>query len=416
MSVSGMHPPDGYETDSDDEREFLRQKSFRKLRAFYALEEGALHMSPVQYQSPGIAGRMGNSITFSSRESAFADEENARFANDGTPLVGRKMGAPQSPPVVQWIIPALCCAASYAFYNVYIKKGSFTIFPMLGAVILQLTAAILGTLLLVTIILTDKGNAAHIHYDRSGIFWSCAAGLAVGCAEMMSFVVSGMGVPVSQSIPVIIGGSVLFGAILGMVLLGEKMMFHGWSGIAFLVFGIIMVSTDPGDKVMEGGVKENDIGPPRLLIWIGPALITASCYAFYNIFIKLGSTSINPILGGVLLQFVSASFGSVLLAVMIWWEGGTKFLFFDFMGIVNSCFAGVAVGTAEMLSFCVSGMGVIVSQSIPVIIGGSVGIGAVLGLIMLGESMMYQGWCGVLILMTGIGFVATDPGAKVAGH
>lgn len=61
-------------------------------------------------------------------------------------------------------------------------------------------------------------------------------------------------------------------------------------------------------------------------------------------------------------------------------------------------------------------MGVQATQSIPIIIGGSVMFGAVLGLIMLGESMMLQGWLGVLLLMSGISLVATDPGEKVAGH
>jgi uncharacterized membrane protein len=42
--------------------------------------------------------------------------------------------------------------------------------------------------------------------------------------------------------------------------------------------------------------------------------------------------------------------------------------------------------------------------------------GAVLGLLLLGETLMFQGWVGVTLLMTGIGFVATDPGEKVAGH
>jgi len=56
------------------------------------------------------------------------------------------------------------------------------------------------------------------------------------------------------------------------------------------------------------------------------------------------------------------------------------------------------------------------TQSIPTIIGGSTGFGAVLGLIMLGETLMLQGWSGVLLLMVGIGIVATDPGAKAAGH
>lgn len=61
-------------------------------------------------------------------------------------------------------------------------------------------------------------------------------------------------------------------------------------------------------------------------------------------------------------------------------------------------------------------MGVQATQSIPVIIGGSVMFGAVLGLAMLSETMMIQGWCGVFLLMSGIALVATDPGEKVAGH
>ena len=61
-------------------------------------------------------------------------------------------------------------------------------------------------------------------------------------------------------------------------------------------------------------------------------------------------------------------------------------------------------------------MGVQASQSIPIVIGGSVAVGALLGLLMLGETLEYQGWIGVAALMVGIGFVATDPGEKMAGH
>jgi hypothetical protein len=35
---------------------------------------------------------------------------------------------------------------------------------------------------------------------------------------------------------------------------------------------------------------------------------------------------------------------------------------------------------------------------------------------MLGETLVLQGWLGVALLMVGIGFVATDPGEKIAGH
>lgn len=80
----------------------------------------------------------------------------------------------------------------------------------------------------------------------------------------------------------------------------------------------------------------------------------------------------------------------------------------------RACLAKVSRSLNSFLF--VLGMGVQATQSIPVVIGGSVMFGAVLGLIMLGESMMLQGWLGVSILMTGISLVATDPGEKVAGH
>ncbi len=119
---------------------------------------------------------------------------------------------------------------------------------------------------------------------------------------------------------------------------------------------------------------------------------------------------------GVVLQFVAAIFGTILLGAIIMEDGGTSGLACDRAGIFWSCCAGLAVGTAEMLSFCVSGMGVNATQSIPIIIGGSVLLGAILGLFMLGETLMLPGCLGIAMLTTGIGIVATDPGEKIAGH
>ena len=152
----------------------------------------------------------------------------------------------------------------------------------------------------------------------------------------------------------ITGGSVLFGAVMGVALLGEKMMFHGWSGIMMLVTGIALVATDPGDKVVEGGGNP-DKGSPPLMKWLWVALCCAMAYALYNIFIKKGSASINPILGGVILQYVAAVFGSILLGIIL--LSGNTTLECDKWGIIWSICAGFSVGAAEMLSFIVSGMG-----------------------------------------------------------
>jgi transporter family protein len=315
-----------------------------------------------------------------------------------------------SPPLITWIFPALLCALAYALYNIFIKKGSSSIHPILGGVILQFVAALCGTMLLVLLLARGKSN--EIFWDKWGLFWSIIAGFWVGTAEMLSFVVSGMGVPATHSIPIIIGGSVVFGAVLGFCLLGEVMLIHGWSGVVVLTAGICLVATDPGDKVGEGGGADDEEAP-ALVIWIGPAMFCGLAYALYNICIKKGSTSINPILGGVVLQFVAAIYGSILLGgVMI--EGIT--LNYDLPGIVCASLAGIGVGAAELLSFGVSGMGVQASQSIPILIGGSVMFGAVLGIFILGETLNVQGWSGVLLLMVGIAIVATDPGEKMSSH
>ena len=102
-------------------------------------------------------------------------------------------------------------------------------------------------------------------------------------AEMVSFVVSGMGVPATQFIPIIIGGSVMFGSVLGVMTLGEVVMLHGWSGVAMLCVGIVMVATDPGEKVEEGGGSEAESDEPPLALWIGllcSALLRTQCITY----------------------------------------------------------------------------------------------------------------------------------------
>lgn len=386
--------------------------------SFRAMEDSAIHIQEDLTRS--IGGRLGGRLSFvrdgdgdPTKSPVWAKSP----AGERTLLLQKHKAAvaTASPALSVWILPALLCASAYACYNVFIKKGSASINPVLGGVVLQFVAALLGSVLLGVMILRGNVKMHEIQYDRNGLVNSVYAGLAVGTAEMLSFCVSGMGVQATQFIPIIIGGSVVFGAVLGLLMLGEKLKLHGWSGILMLVSGIALVATDPGDKAQEGGGSDGQESPP-LTVWIGPALICASAYAFYNVFIKKGSASINPILGGVVLQFVAAVFGSLLLGVLVIKDGGTHDLQVTRTGLFWACCAGLAVGAAEMLSFCVSGLGVQASQSIPTIIGGSVMFGAILGLIMLGETLMVQGWSGILLLMVGIGFVATDPGEKAAGH
>ena len=153
-------------------------------------------------------------------------------------------GGGASPPIQVWILPALCCAMAYALYNIFIKKGSSHINPVLGGVILQLVAALLGCCLLGFLIIKEGGTAEVVSYDMEGIHWAILAGLAVGTAEIVSFFVSSLGVQAMQSIPIIIGGSVMFGTVMGAVALHEELSYRGWLGVFLISLGISLVGLD----------------------------------------------------------------------------------------------------------------------------------------------------------------------------
>jgi bacterial/archaeal transporter family protein len=155
-----------------------------------------------------------------------------------------------------WVLPALICATAYAFYNLFIKKASSStsapIDPMLGGVLLQLVAAMMGAALYIWKQLTTSGEGAALpnFFSKSilkngGVGWSVAAGLAVGAAEILSFIISGMGVPASKSIPTVVGGSVVVGTLAGSVWLKEKLSVSGWIGVLLIALGIALVGMDP---------------------------------------------------------------------------------------------------------------------------------------------------------------------------
>jgi transporter family protein len=145
-----------------------------------------------------------------------------------------------------WILPALLCATSYALYSLSIKKAAtHSMDPILGGVLLQCVAALVGSLLWIyqTTNITTTSSATR-SLSRAGIVWSVAAGVAVGMAELLSFVISGQGVPATQSIPVIVGGSILVGTVLGRFWLQETLSRRAWFGVVAIAAGICLVAME----------------------------------------------------------------------------------------------------------------------------------------------------------------------------
>ncbi|RSK49911.1 EamA family transporter [Hymenobacter rigui] len=137
-----------------------------------------------------------------------------------------------------WLVLALLTAFCLAGYNFFIKLASGHISAAAGAVILQLVAAALGGVWL--LMLRLKGQPLEI--SGKGLGLAAAAGIGVGLAEILTFVVFSRGVPSSVGTPVIVGGSVLLTAVLGLVVLREALSGPQVLGLLLIVGGIALLA------------------------------------------------------------------------------------------------------------------------------------------------------------------------------
>lgn len=139
---------------------------------------------------------------------------------------------------MHWIFPAIMTAVFFGAYNVFIKLASGHINQIVGAVILQVVAALLGGLILLIL----KTTHQPLEISPKGIQMAILAGVFVGLAEIASFYVFSKGVSASVGIPIIIGGSILVGAILGLVFLKESLNLTQVFAIGLIVAGVLLLS------------------------------------------------------------------------------------------------------------------------------------------------------------------------------
>ena len=140
--------------------------------------------------------------------------------------------------MANWLPLALLTALCLALYNFFIKLASNHVSPAVGAVVLQLVAAALGGVWLLKLML--QGHPLAL--SGKGLGLAALAGLGVGLAEILTFVVFQRGLNSSVGTPVIVGGSVLLTAVLGLVVLRETLTFSQAGGLLFIVVGIALLA------------------------------------------------------------------------------------------------------------------------------------------------------------------------------
>ena len=140
--------------------------------------------------------------------------------------------------MASWLPLALLTALCLALYNFFIKLASAHLAPAVGAVVLQLVAAALGAAWLFRLKLLGQ----PVTLTGPGLGFAALSGLGVGLAEILTFVVFQRGVPSSVGTPVIVGGSVLLTALLGLGFLRESLSLVQVGGLLCIVVGIALLA------------------------------------------------------------------------------------------------------------------------------------------------------------------------------
>jgi transporter family protein len=129
-------------------------------------------------------------------------------------------------------------------------------------------------------------------------------------------------------------------------------------------------------------------------------VVTAVAFGLYNVFIKMSSAHIDPVLGAVLLQFVAAFLGLALLLYLR--AGAGEPLLVTGRGAVLAVLAGVAIGFVEILTFFIFGRGIPVAVGNPLIVGGSLIVTTGVGVALLRERITSLQALAIVLLIVGV--------------
>lgn len=139
--------------------------------------------------------------------------------------------------MIQAVLFAIIAAISFGLYSTFQDLGSKNISTLLGAMIISLTALILGFLFFLF-----KVMPINIHPSPKSIIFLVLAGLFAFGIDIFALKAYGSGLPISIGGPIIIGGSIVVASIVGLIL-GETLSLSKIAGILLVVIGVCILSS-----------------------------------------------------------------------------------------------------------------------------------------------------------------------------
>lgn len=139
--------------------------------------------------------------------------------------------------------------------------------------------------------------------------------------------------------------------------------------------------------------------------WLGFAILTAIFYSLFDFFVKLTSDKMHPLLGGFIINFVSAVI--LLVLVIVAKFNGDKVFAIKPNGIFYSVLAGIAIGLVTVTFFKMFATGTNLSTGSLIVRVGTVVLATILGVVLLKESVNLKYILGFLVSMVGLYLVMT---------
>ncbi len=133
----------------------------------------------------------------------------------------------------------------FGLYNIFIKVSADHIQAVLGAVVLQVVAVLVGVGLLLYV---KAGAGTTLQVSARGLGLAAAAGVAIGLVEILTFFIFSRGIPVAVGNPLIIGGSILVTTGVGVALLREAISPLQLAAIFLIAVGIALLAWDSALK------------------------------------------------------------------------------------------------------------------------------------------------------------------------
>lgn len=133
----------------------------------------------------------------------------------------------------------IVAAVMFGLYNVFIKLSADHIQAVLGAVVLQFVAALMGLALLLYI---QRNALESLFVTTRGVVLAVCAGIAIGLVEILSFFIYGRGLEVAVGNPLIVGGSLIVTSGIGVYVLRESLTPLQVAAVVLIVAGVLLLA------------------------------------------------------------------------------------------------------------------------------------------------------------------------------